>query len=329
MCLKVEGKEYILEIGCVNEEMEEVKRKRKNVRDCFWKQCVVCVSLLILSVIFYGVVRKQILAQQDLKRMCTDDFSFVFQIDEVREEGKTFILDGWAFKLGADAAEGSMSILLYDIEEEKIVYPKVSEYVEREDVNRYFLCEYDYTDCGMVVSFNSKKLDVAYKDYEILVSDEVNEQVYQTGTYISGGRLVYCSPKGHCDLQIDNMELERVINEGVLRVYEPENGTYVYQYEGKMYWFANNKFFFNEYSNTGTILHYYTTQVEKLPDARKQYKFDNHDFWYSEEAFEYGDWNVVIKKIPTDYSISKILTGNYREGITVWQKEFRPLYYFD
>ncbi len=70
------------------------------------------------------------------------DYSWIYQVDSVEEKGK-LVLTGFAFELGRNA-EADFDILLVNMETGEAVYPKI-EYSRRNDVNQYFLCEYDYS----------------------------------------------------------------------------------------------------------------------------------------------------------------------------------------
>ena len=308
--------------------MTKVKRKLK---DCLWKKWLVFIGLMVLIIITYPVALKYVMSQRNLKHLTKDDFSFVFQVDKVWSEETGFVLDAWAFKLKEEATEGAMELWLYDLEKEKIVYPKKIEYAKRLDVNEYFLCEYDYTDCGIVAKFNEKKLDLSNKDYEVLISDVAGEKVYQTGTYISNGELVYCLPEEYNELEVVGTDIEEIVNDGVLRVYRPDFGMYVYQYEGEMYWIAESDYGFGN-GDTYVQFQMHTTQIDKLPEDR----LANNWFWsnigFGFKSKELTEWNtgkyrVAKRALPKEYSITKIWTGNHIED-WIWKQDFRPWYDF-
>ena len=316
------------------ETIEKKETKGARVQKCFWKQCVVFLLLMIVITVLYVLAGKYITIMRDPERLAPDAFNFAFQIDEVREDETSVVLEGWAFKLDKDAAKKNMEILLYDLEEEKIVYPKSVKYTSRADVNDYFLCEYDYTDCGIEATFSTLKIDVHNKDYEILISDKVNPRVNRTGTYLSDGRIMYCSPREYNELDVEGTALEPIVQDGVLRVYRPDVGIYVYQYEGSLYWIADETYEFEMDGSTKNEYHLRTTQIEFLPKHRldNEHYWDNLGFLFEDnELYEYdgGAYRVSMCKLPVEYSITYITTGYYHEEKWVWEQAFRPWYDFE
>lgn len=304
---------------------------KKKVEVCFWKQCLVFVGLMTLLFCTHNIATKYIILQKDLKRFMTDDFTFVFQVDDVQLEENDFILNAWAFKLGEESTNGAMELLLYDLEEGTIVYPKKKEFRERLDVNKYFLCEFDYSNCGIVVSFNARKLALANKDYEILISDVKGKKIYQTGTYINNGELMYCLPEEYRPLDVAGTDLEKVVNDGILRAYRPDFGMYVYQYEGVLYWIAEPEYGFVD-GNTYVQYQMNTTQPEKLPAESiiNNWTWSNIGFYFkSNELTELntGKYRVTRCALPLEYSITTVWTGNHIHE-WIWKQSFRPWYEF-
>ena len=94
-----------------------------------------------------------------------DDFSWVYQVDNIEERDDKLQIKGWAFALNEDANQGNCEIILYDTKTGKGIYPKM-ECESRKDVNEYFLCEYDYTDSGFVALERAQKIfQDTCKDY--------------------------------------------------------------------------------------------------------------------------------------------------------------------
>lgn len=303
--------------------METEARKRKH--NIF--HIVLCVGLL--AVIWGGYL----LIMRGIHRSiepCEDDFSWVYQVDSVVVEGDEFVLTGFAFELGRDAEKKAFDIVLQDIETGKNYFPKM-QYSERKDVNEYFLCEYDYLNSGFTARIKSKKLDLQKGNYEVLLQMGGTRKAYQTGTYLSKGQLMYVNPNEYVPLEVVGTNLEEIVEKGVLRVYRPDVGMYVYQYEGELYWIAEPEYGFVE---GDTIMQYQlgTTQVEKIPQHRLEngWSSDNIGFLFSRN--ELTEWNtgkyrVTKKSLPTVYSITKIWIGNFIDG-WIWLQNFRPYYRF-
>lgn len=306
-------------------------KEKKKIKAGFWKQCLVFIVLMVPLLGVYPAILNNIASRRDLKLLRSDDFSFVFQVDKVLHEDNNFILDAWAFKLNEVSTKGAMELWLYDLEKERIIYPRKTEFTERLDVNEYFFCEYNYTDCGIVACFNEKKLDLESKDYEVYVFDVKRKKLYQTGTYICDGELMYCLPEKYVELAVSGTDIESIVKDGVLRVYRPDFGIYVYQYDGALYWIAEPYYGFVDGDST-VQFQMETTQIEKLPEHR----LANNYFW-SNLGFRFktmeltelntGKYRVAKCELPLDYSVTDIWTGNYIDG-WIWRQDFRRWYDF-
>ena len=75
-----------------------------------------------------------------------------------------------------------------------------------------------------------------------------------------------------------------------------------------------------------------TTQIEKLPEERlkNNWFWSNIGFWFKTKEltdWDTGKYRVTKCALPTDYSITRIWTGNYIDG-WIWIQYFRPFYDF-
>ena len=272
-----------------------------------------------------------------------DDFSWVFQVDSISENDGKLVLEGWAFHLEEDATEGSFEIVLRDIETEKRYYPEM-QYHTREDVNEYFLCEYDYTKSGFTAEINLKKLDLENRDYEVLLLPSRKRKGFSTDIYYSDDEMMFVNPKEYVPLKTEGTDLEKVTEDGVLRVYRPDFGMYVYQYEGELYWIAEEDYEFID-GDSYVRFQMETTQVNNLP----QHRLDNGWYWSnlsfgyrSKELTEWktGQYRVAKTALPIEYSLTQIWTGNHSDGFPagyvdaqnrtgwLWRTDFRPWYEF-
>lgn len=318
------------------EKMEERKSARKNTVEenkrlimlgTFWKM-VSCVGLLVL--IWGGYIFAKQYWTDRILNIREDDFSWVCQVDSVEiKEGK-LLLKGFAFQLGANAVKNNCEIVLQELETGKRYFLKMS-YLERKDVNDYFLCEYDYLQSGFVAEIKEKRLDLDKKNYEVLLRIAGEQTAYQTDTYLSGGKLMYANPAEFVPLEVAGTALEEIVENGVLRVYRPDYGMYVYQYDGELYWIAEPEYGFVE-EDTYVQYQLSTTQVEKIPQHRIEngWNWDNIGFLFSANELtelDIGKYRVAKKRLPSEYSIVKIWTGNYIDG-WIWLHNFRPYYQF-
>lgn len=295
-------------------------------------QLMICVGLL--CVIWGGYFLLNGAIETSKHRQITlrsDNFSWVYQMDFVEEQERKLVLQGFAFKLDSDAFTGAFEIILHDIDSGENYFPKM-EYMERNDVNDYFLCEYNYAQSGFKATINAKKLELESRNYEILLRETTNENAYRTKTYVADGKLVYANPNEYVALDVKGTDLENVVENGALRVYLPDSGMYVYQYNDELFWIAEQDYGFVE-GDTHVQYQLYTTQNEKLPQERLDngWLWDNITFKFSlKELTEWntGKYRVTKKALPKEYSITKIQTGNYIDE-WIWLVYFRPLYVFD
>lgn len=288
-------------------------------------QIAVCIGLLVLVWGGYFLIKEYKIGRALEVR--EDNFSWVYQVDAVEREKGTLLLKGFAFQLGVDAEKNNCEIVLQELETGKRYFLKMS-YLERQDVNDYFLCEYDYLQSGFVAEIKEKRLDIE-KNYEVLLRVAGGRTTYQTGTYLSGGKLVYTNPTEFVPLEVAGTALEEVVENGILRVYRPDYGMYVYQYDGELYWIAEPEYGFVD-GDTCVQYQLETTQKENLPKVRLEnhWDWDNIGFQFMTNEMtgqDFGTYRVAKKALPVEYAITKIWTGNYIDG-WIWKQNFRPWY---
>lgn len=258
----------------------------------------------------------------------------MFQVDSVRDDGKQVDLEGWAIKLETDSTDEKLEMLLYDIDDNKILYPKMA-YTRREDVNNYFLCEYDYLESGFIASFDSEQVELANKEYEIIVADRIRNRNFHTGVYLSQGICVYANPDEYTELDVEGTELERVVRDGVLRLYRADVGMYVYQYEELFYWIAEKWYGNYEDATSNVECMVNTTQVDRLPLVRRENNWDDDNLGFIFEEEEISDeieskYRVAVMSIDKQYSITSMQVGDHTNHKGwLWLEWIHPWYIFD
>lgn len=305
--------------------MEAKAEKSRN--QMMVSRVLLCVGLLLLIWGGYALSRK------GLDRWIEeypDDFSWVCQVDEVETDETYLLLRGFAFRLDQNASRGKFQIILKDTMSGKKYFPKMN-YTERNDVNSYFSCEYDYLNSGFIAVINMEKLELQTQNYEVLLRVTGKRKAYQTGTFLSGGKLVYADPAEFVPLEVEGTDLQEIVENGILRVYRPDYGMYVYQHEGELYWIAEPDYEFDEDGNSRIQYQVDTTQPENLPERRRvnQWYWDNLNFSFSNKEIldkNTGKYRVSKNTIPIEYSVTKMWTGKYDNGIWIWQQYFRPWY---
>lgn len=287
---------------------------------------VICVGLLCMIWGGYFLVKHY--GTDRILEITEDDFSWVYQVDSVEKENDDFVIRGFAFELDKNAVEESFEIVLQDIDSGKKYFPKM-EYTERQDVNDYFLCEYDYLKSGFCASIKAGRMDLEKGKYNVLLRISGEQKTYCTGIYICDGSLMYTNPKDYRELKVEGTDIEEIVENGVLRVYRPDFGVYVYQYDGYLYWIMEAGYGFIE---DDTMVQYVlqTTQQEKLPQHRieEQLDTDNRGFLFSKKEVldvNTGEYRVAKEKLSVDYSVVRVRTGNYINSWE-WIQDFRPHY---
>lgn len=262
-----------------------------------------------------------------------DSFLSTYQIDDLVIDNETISIFGWYFKIGDHAKNTEVEVILYDELNNKKYFTDVKR-TSNENVNTYFKCEYDYSDCGFIAKINEKKLDLEHSKYEILFRYNKSKAAYRTGIYLENGSLVKDNSYEHFPTEIENSDLLEIIRNGKLCFCEAEYGMCVYQYTNKLYWIANDAFYFEDDNTTNIQYSIDTTQINKLPSARVEngIYFDNRGFTFEDKEIkelETDKYRVAMMELPSEYSVTKITTGYYtQETGWVWRKEFRPWYTF-
>lgn len=304
------------------------KEKLKNNRKKHIYGFILSMIILILS--YSGILSIiKTIKYREFTRV-TDDYTWVYQIDRIKERENQLVIEGWAFELDKNTDESDFEIILYDIETKKGLFPEMM-FNERQDVNEYFLCEYSYLNSGFTATISNRKIDLDKGKYEILLRPEKSKEAFSTGIYLVNGMIQFVNPDEFVPLNVDGTDLEQIIEDGILRVYKPDIGMYVYQFEGDLYWIAESKYVFSD-GDTNMTLRMDTTQKERVPEEilNKENLWVDISFTFSsEELTEYncGSYRVAKRKIPTAYSIVKMWTGSYMKENT-WISSFRPWYEF-
>lgn len=305
----------------------DYKKKYTTVNNNIRYQVIICLVLMIIVTFCYCGLKAYIRRNFEI---CKDDFSWVFQIDDIVEKGDFIEITGWAFQLKKNAEAETYEIVLYEKETGKRYFSKMSYFI-REDVNSYFECEYDYIMSGFKANIPLSKIDFN-KTYQVLLRPIGRQIAYASDTFFLNGKKVFTDPEEFVELDVKDTEIEKIVMDGILRVYRPDKGMYVYQYDQKLYWIADTNF---EFINDATYIQYHlnTTQILNLPTWRlkNNWFFDDKGFIFEEyeESYHLSEYRVAVADLPLDYSITEIWTGaNYGQKWG-WENHFRPWYEFD
>lgn len=155
------------------------------------------------------------------------------------------------------------------------------------------------------------EVDVVFKGY----------QPISTGTYLNGDQVEYVPNSPEPD--VDSTDLENVIENGVLKIYNEEYDVFVYQVKDRLYWIIGTDF------DASIIYHLYTDDKEKLPEKRIKNGFDNRGFRIGSEkditeSMNCRGYRVFSDIIPTEYYVTAIAVGMNRGPDVLWRQFFRP-----
>ena len=214
-----------------------------------------------------------------------------------------------------------VKVYLKDTKSKKRFELETSYGISREDVNEYFGEDIDYTRTGY-----EAVMDVPEgPEYEVLVKFGATQPM-STGVYIPERR--------DAGLKVAGTDLEKIVREGFLLVDRPERHCRVYQFEGELYWIVDDGFDFEDDGSTYVQYQLWTTTPGRLPKKRT----DNGWFWDNIggnfEDYEVtgeidcGEYRVMKRELPTEYAITSIVTGYYKNEDWVWKEYFRPRWEF-
>ena len=317
--------------------MEKVHQEEnifRKIGKSFKLQMIICIALSSIVLLTFIILNHQLDLKKSREYTVVDDIKLINSIENMVINNGTLELDGYAFMLEQNSENSSISVLLREVNNGNEVWLDVDQ-ITRSDVDAYFDSEYNYENTGFKASTKETKLKTD-ECYEILINIDYkdsnnnrNRKTVSANTYILNAELYAYNPYtfDQPDMNVESELLRKVFADGQLCFYQKDAGMYVYQYEGKLYWIATEDFEFNENDETYIPFHLNTTQVDRLPANRIQYKFDNLDFYF--EQCEYKNqitepYRVAIRDIPDNYAITYIQTGVYNTSSKqwIWTKSF-------
>lgn len=311
--------------------IKNIKRLAQKINDSFIIKVIICTILCFMVIISFLIINNKLDINNFHKYRITSDTGFVNAIENVYIDNNEIQLEGYAFLIDKNTDSNLISVFLRSVTTKNEIWLNVTQ-VDRNDVSDYFKSEYNYTNSGFVATAKSKAINTD-EVYEIILNIDYNEagkKVRKTVTsnrYILGDELYSYNPHefDNPSMNVKSELLKEVFANGQLCMYLKEEGIYVYQYDDKLFWIATENF--KESKSINIIYHLYTSQIDKLPEHRIQYKFDNLDFYFDD--FEYLDedtepYRIAIRDIPKEYAITYIQTGMYDAEINknLWTRSF-------
>jgi len=302
--------------------------------------------LLVIIVVFF-LVNEEINSKRDSEFIPRDDKDFyAYQVESIGLDNNDLVIKGWFINLKEVknvereiSDEDKPSILLYDLEygseididgNIKPAYGISSkmEYGNRYDVNEYFKCEYDYSNCGFSARINDFIDRLENKEYQIVFKmNKEDKEGIMSSYYIYDGRLMHVSKSDYMIPDLKGTKLEKVVEEGICVAGYPQYHICVYQYGKRLYWIADNEYFFNENGKTEIGYSIETTQFERLPITRTEngWYWDNLQAYFEKYEIldDFGKYRVCVRDIPLDYSVVIVYSGGYNGGELFWNRTIR------
>ena len=142
-----------------------------------------------------------------------------------------------------------------------------------------------------------------------------------TKIWIDNGNIEYVAV-GTPKPNVIGTDLGFVVENGILKEYNPDYDLYVYQLGARLYWLIGESF------DASIIYQTYTNEPDLLPEERQKYGFENRGFRKGSEkeiteTMKCGKYRVFSDIIPEQYHISAIMVGMNKGADVIWKDYFR------
>lgn len=313
------------------------------------------VGMLIIIIVMFVLINEQIIDNKANSFFPRKDGNYyAYHIEKAFIDGDDLVIRGWFFELKKvrnieqevedTEKKKKLGLLLYDLsssvqkdldghdkQREGISLEVVPE--KRNDIDEYFACEYDYSDCGFTARIRKTKINLNNGNYQIVVkTDALGEYGIPIEAYLVNGVLEYIKPDQKMVVDVEGTDLEKIVREGTCLACNSEYHICIYQHEWKLYWIVDTNFTFEEDGDTFLEYMIDTTQFSKLPSNRtvNGWYWDNigNHFEKNEitSAFNCGKYRVSCINIPEEYSVTRISVGYNVNNKWIWSQYFRPDY---
>ncbi len=244
---------------------------------------------------------------------------YCFQIDMAELYQERIVLSGFCFVY--EKRPEKLSFVLESQNSGDRIELNTDYGLVREDVNDYFLCNYDYSNVG----FTATGIIDHSEEYEILVKFPWSVPV-PTGVFLTGDRIHYIKDSE----LIEPSVFDELLSDSNLLVYRPDYHCWIYQKDECLYWIVDKDFYFEADGTTYIQYQLWTTQIDNLPTKRKErnLNWDNIGGYFEDYELigNFGSYRIMKRSLPSEYSITTIETGYYLDGKWVWKEYFRPIY---
>ncbi len=312
----------------------------------------IIINFIATIIILVGFIVYNFIIYQNHRHRCNltpDGEKYCYGIDSFEQEDESYVLEGWFFEVKSirgekqivsdEDAELALALIPIDEAEEGRIVENatfmnmVMIHDERPDVNNYFSCEYDYSKCGFTATVDCEDIDLLNNSYRVAVKPDTNmsTKAILTNVYLTDEGISYTNPSQSPELDVEGTDLSEIVNNGVRLSSRPDFNCYIYQFDDKIYWIADEGFSFCDSGETYIQYHINTTQIKNLPQERLENgwlwsnigdDFEKHEITNQMNS---GKYRVSMRSIPSDYSVINISTG-YFDETWVWASDFKPIF---
>lgn len=305
---------------------------KRLIKSNIFLQSILCIVLLIGIFALYRKAIDVVLDKKTIEREVSEDCHVMRCVNQVYEKENELILSGWVLRMGS--VNKTLRIMLRDVVTGALIVSDAS-MSDNLKISRYYSETWDYGKIAFKATFNQYKIQ-ENRGYEIIISlsyelPDVADRKYvnvSSNRYLYNGQIYEYNPMQFIKPVIQNAQLMDVIEKGELCLYVPDETLYIYKYLGELYWIAGENFSFASNNRTHISYHIGTSEIEKLPEHRREYKFDNLDFYFEDKEYILNNerFRVAVVAIPTDYPVTHFSTGVYDDSkqSMIWFSYFYP-----
>ncbi len=311
------------------------------------KKIVIILSTVIL--IFFFVLINKFITEKNRYYFfpIPDSNKYAYQVERIFEEDNDIVIEGWFFELKevqkkkveleSNSKLGIILVNLNDLDNKEFNsnerYKGCKMNVtrcNRNSVNKYFDCEYDYSNCGFIAKIEKKDIDIYNGEYQVIFkTEETGRDGILSKNYIINGELKYKKNDDLSTVSVEGTDLEKIVNEGNYVAGSVNDNVFIFQYERNIYCIIKEEDYPKVMGELKMEYTLDTTQFDKLPEGRVYRNLSS--FFERFEISDYkntGGYRVAVREIPTEFSVYWISIGLAYGEKQFFRESFRPIYSF-
>jgi len=290
--------------------------------------CFFSISMIILVVIYS-------LASIEIKNIVVSekepvlDYKILCNIEKIETDNEVVKFKGWALRMASQNVSTKLVLQSLDGTDIEVIDTKSE---ERRDIEEYYVPNWDFGQCGFVTEIKQKKLvdDLSYEIFLMLEYKEKQEDDKETiemtnkvstGQFYCNGRLYNYNPQEFFEPSITDTELSHIIDEGVVKAFDPNEQIWVYQYGNTLYFIVNSRYDSLKESSIRIPVMPHTSRTELLPENRQQYGVDHLGAYCEDDKYRREGvlpYQVTEVELLVDYPVTYISTGLYDDEVSEW-----------